>query len=164
MLEVLSNLVSLIQNNTTITVVVVTIVLLAAFVQYRWQERNERRARDNFSIERRRLTEVNVKVDYDLELSSLQPSSEPDKKTAFMSLRLPIQNIGDGPIDILAVLIAGRLLSAEYKAGIAKRSRDVEWSDFQPLYWNSPDDDAIFLGLSTTKNAISRAKRLFCKW
>src|SRR5690348_3000024 len=105
MLEVLSNLASLIQNNTTVTVVVVTIILLGAFVQYRWQERNERRARDNFSIERRRLTEVNVKVDYDLEISSLQPSSEPGKKTAFMSLRLPIQNIGDGPIDILAVLI-----------------------------------------------------------
>ena len=75
-----------------------------------------------------------------------------------MSLRLPIQNIGDGPIDILAVLIAGRLLSAEHKPGLATQSRDVEWGDFQPLFWNSPQDDEIFLGLSTTKNAISTPK------
>lgn len=155
MLDVLGNLLSLVQNNGALTIAIASLIVLGALVEFRRQERAERRARDNFSIERRRLTEVNVRVDYDLEISPLQPSSPPVDKAAFMSLRLPIENIGDGPIDLLAVLVAGRVLSAEYKPGLGTRSRDVEWRDFQPLYWNDPQDDQLFTGLSTTKNAIT---------
>ena len=62
MLDLLGNVFSLVQNNGGITIVVVSFFVLAGFVELRVQERNERRARDTFSIERRRLTEVNVKV------------------------------------------------------------------------------------------------------
>ncbi len=119
--------------------------------------RSERRARDTFGIERRRLTEVNLKVDYDLALTVPQPGGT-SGETAYLSLRLPIQNIGDGPVDLLAVLTSGRLLSPTYRPGVGSRSRDVEWSDFQPFYWNDERANDVFVGISTTKNTISRAE------
>ena len=48
-----------------------------------------------------------------------------------MVLRMPLKNIGDGPIDILGMLASARTLTYEqWENGIGARSRDVEWSDY----------------------------------
>jgi hypothetical protein len=148
---------SFIPNWSIIGIFILIIGTFATGVAIWLDWHSERRASDTFGIERRRLAEVNMKVDYNAQITPLQPSPVAGEQAAFMILRLPVENIGDGPVDILAVLITGRLLSAQFKPGLGTRSRDVEWGDFQPLYWNDPDVSQIFLGISTTKDAISAA-------
>ncbi len=174
MSEILKNLSSLIQNNGTLTILSAVAVIalggLALFLDYR----NDRRARDNFSIERRRLTEVNLKIDHELDLLRIKSppnlstseqipameaaDSTASKEGAYMVVRLPIQNIGDGPVDILGMLASARQLSYDsFERGIGTRSRDVEWGDYQPFYWNDDATNKVFSGISTTKHLINTA-------
>ncbi len=152
--SILSNM---LPSGNIIGIFILILSVIGGVVYFFIDWRAERRARDTFGIERRRLTEVNLKVDYDLHFSPVQHGLLSTSRSVFLSLRLPIQNIGDGPVDILAMLVTGRILSAEEKPGIGARSRDVEWSDFQTLYWNSPRSDTLFVGISTTKNTIAKA-------
>ncbi len=152
------NIVSnLLPTGNVVGIFILILSVIGGVVYFFIDWRAERRARDTFGIERRRLTEVNLKVDYDLQFSPVQHGLLSNSQSVFLSMRLPIQNIGDGPVDILAMLVTGRLLSAEEKPGIGARSRDVEWNDFQTLYWNSPRLDTLFVGISTTKNTIAKA-------
>jgi hypothetical protein len=107
---------------------------VALFLDYR----KERRARDNFGIERRRLSEVNLKVKHNVRLVRVRQKKQSaateqteQKQGVFMVLRIPLKNIGDGPIDIIGMLASARLLSfVEWEKGIGARSRDVEWNDY----------------------------------
>jgi hypothetical protein len=125
------------------------------------EETQERRAGDIYAIEERRLTEVNLVVKNDIQLTS--PSAEAEHETPFVIFRLPVENIGDGPVDILASLVSSRILSSKFKQGIGLRSRDVEWSDYEAFFWDHPDNQqerALFAGISTTKNMVGSADHL----
>jgi hypothetical protein len=161
LLDFISNVLSTISANTLFTVISIAAVIFAAlalFLDYR----NDRRARDTFSIERRRLTEVNVKIDHKVRLTSALPaklSANAGPPGAFLIFRLPMENIGDGPVDILGMLASSRLLTYdEWLRGIGARSRDVEWGDYHCSYWNEENiSEKIFAGTSTTKHLINTA-------
>jgi len=137
------------------TIAAAGVIFAGASLFFEWLA--ERRARSTFSIERRRLSEVNVKLDYSLHFTSVDHTASGDKK-AFMILHLPLKNIGDGPVDLLGMLISSRLLSQRGKAGVGFRSRDVEWDDYERLYWNARNSNAPFAGISTTKHVVSAAE------
>jgi hypothetical protein len=125
------------------------------------EERQERRAGDIYAIEERRLTEVNLVVKNAIQLTS--PSAQAAQETPFVIFRVPVENIGDGPVDILASLVSSRVLSSKFKQGIGLRSRDVEWSDYEAFFWDHPDSSqerALFAGISTTKNMVGSADHL----
>src|SRR5690348_3265560 len=65
-----------------------------------WVEiRRNRRERENLTIERRRLSEVNIGMTPDLQVT-------PESNRAFVILRLALSNLGDGPVDLLGVLVS----------------------------------------------------------
>lgn len=142
-----------------VTVLGVAVGGVALFLDYR----NDRRANDTFGIERRRLSEVNLKVKHNVRLIRVrektqkqEPASQREQG-AYMVLRMPLKNIGDGPIDILGMLASARTLTYEqWENGIGARSRDVEWSDYHTSYWNRKDiSHNVFAGLSTTKSLVN---------
>ncbi len=47
----------------------------------------------------------------------------------FFVARLALNNIGDGPLDLLACLVAARELSSGHVHGLAVEARDVDWAD-----------------------------------
>lgn len=142
-----------------VTVLGVAVGGVALFLDYR----NDRRANDTFGIERRRLSEVNLKVKHNVRLIRVREKrqkQEPagqQEQGAFMVLRMPLKSIGDGPIDILGMLASARTLTYEqWENGIGARSRDVEWSDYHTSYWNRKDiSHNVFAGLSTTKSLVN---------
>jgi hypothetical protein len=129
-----------------------SIALAAVSLFFEWL--GERRARATFSIERRRLSEVNIRLEYSLHLTPVTRDAAGVAKS-HMILHLPLRNIGDGPVDILALLISSRLLSARGKAGVGSRSRDVAWDDYERLYWSDHSEGVPFAGISTTKHVVS---------
>src|SRR5262249_47464442 len=115
-----------------------------------------RRERENLTIERRRLAEVNLGMEPEF-------TTEAEGHTAYVSLRLPFQNKGDGPVDLLGVLVSARALTP---LGAGTNSRDVGWEDYRQLPWNHPahrgtaltaedaaaaGPDSLFRGFSTTR-------------
>lgn len=154
-------LLSVVQHNSGLTALLSLILAaLIAIIGFLFEWRRERRARDTFSIERRRLTEVNIKIGHRVRVVPVHDaatSTDGARESAFTLLRLPMRNIGDGPVDVLAMLAAGRVLSAVYKKGIGTRSRDVEWDDYQPFYWNDARAGQVYSGISTTKHMVARA-------
>ena len=100
--------------------------------------RNDRLANVTFGIERRRLSEVNLKVKHNVRLIRVRektqkraPASQ-QEQGAFTVLRMPLKNIGDSPIDILGMLASVRTLTyQQWENGIGARSRAVEWSDYR---------------------------------
>ncbi len=158
-----------------ISIATAVIIAAATVAGVYLTSRGERRARDNIGIEQRRLTEVNIRVGDNVKLTATQkiplsplPSRSKEgeaateesgtRETAFMVLRLPLMNIGDGPVDILGMLVSARVLSAAHKPGIGTRSRDVEWKDYQALYWSDTEPGQVFSGISTTKHLVTGAQ------
>jgi hypothetical protein len=134
---------------------------------------------DTLLVERRRLNEHNLTVETSAELvyhheGSLQAGTYIPGKAAepYVAAKFELSNTGDGPMDLLACMVAGRELSNECVRGIGLWGRDVEWGDLQTYYWNdytpaptrSADpstggdkagDEAsvpLFTGISTTKD------------
>jgi hypothetical protein len=186
--EFINFLQSILGANTTPVIVVTAAGLGLAIVTLILDYRNERRASDSFGIERRRLSEVNLRIKHNVQLMRVRPtdrsqialtlaaagdtaatepggaaadaaavSTEPD--AAFMVLRMPMKNIGDGPIDILGMLASAKQMTfSEWERGIGARSRDVEWSDYRASFWNDEDlDGSLFAGISTTKSLVNTA-------
>lgn len=148
------------RGGAAITIAIGITAAVVAIVSVLVELRNDRRARDNFTIEARRLTEVNVDIDHAVEVTPVQkiPSTKDGTdETAFAVLKLPMKNIGDGPVDIIGMLVSGRMLSSANKLGIGTRSRDVEWSDYSPFSWNEPQVRQVFSGISTTKHLVTQA-------
>src|SRR5262249_5202220 len=69
----------------------------------------------------------------------------------------PVNNKGDGPVDLLASLASARLLSTAHLPGIGLRGRDVEWDDYETFYWDEQSAAKPFAGISTTKSMLARA-------
>jgi hypothetical protein len=65
-------------------------------------------------------------------------------------LRLPLVNLGDGPVDILGTLVSARALTSPEQI-ISTRSRDVGWADYQAYPWNYRQPGEPFCGISTTR-------------
>jgi hypothetical protein len=167
-MEFLQPLLSILSANSTLVFILTVLGAALASATVILDYRNERRARDNFGVERRRLSEVNLKVEHNVRLvlarqkrpvsASGQQQGE-QKQGAFMVLRMPLENIGDGPIDILGMLASARQLTyTEWENGIGARSRDVEWNDYHASYWNREDlSHSVFAGISTTKSLVNAA-------
>ena len=115
----------------------------------------EEREQGNLGVERRRLTEVNIRVDHNVKLTEQHPGTTGDYP--FLVFFLPLENKGDGPVDIWGSLVSSRVLDSAHKPGIGLRSRDVEWSDYQTFVWNASTAHDMFAGTSTTKNMIATA-------
>lgn len=81
-------------------------------------------------------------------------SAAPDTSlTQFSILRLDIQNIGDGPVDIWGCLVAAR----EINAGDHHESwgGNIEWNDLDPYYFDTPDPVfAKLAGISNTRHCV----------
>lgn len=147
------------QYGPTILVVVGVLYLLIDLERNRRERREDRRkqekseqSKENLATERRRLAEVNIRVDHKLVLTL--PSDEASKEKPFTIFSMPLKNIGDGPVDILASLTASRIMSSKYKVGMGLRNRDVEWEDHEPHFWNG-DPAGLFTGTSTTRTMVS---------
>ena len=141
---------------SNITIVASLVTILIVFIEYRRfnNERNqEEREKGNLGVERRRLTEVNIKVKNKLNVTNLQKTTIDEYP--FTVFYLQLKNEGDGPVDIWASLVSSRVLSSTQKPGIGKRSRDVEWSDYKKFFWNESTTQDIFAGTSTTKNMVA---------
>jgi hypothetical protein len=71
----------------------------------------------------------------------------------FLLFRLNVENIGDGPVDIWACLIAAR----ELNVGDHHESwgGNVEWNDLDPYYFDTTHPDGIKLaGISNTRHTV----------
>jgi hypothetical protein len=126
--------------------------------------RKEQRGEQRLATEQRRVAEVNVSVDNSLLLT--EPATDPkeaERETPFSVFSLSLTNDGDGPVDILASLGASRIMSSKYRFGIGLHTRDVEWEDHQPYFWNQgveKDEQGnerrpLFTGNSTTRTMVS---------
>jgi hypothetical protein len=164
--EGLESIVEFIQTNAVIT----GLLLLAVFLFTGWLElrhdlrarREDRRQQFQADVERRRLSERNLDVQASADLFHRHVGS-PDGKhigepvNPFVVAQLELKNIGDGPIDLLACMVAGRELTDD-KFPLATQARDVAWDDLLHFFWdeNDPVDDTgqvpLFRGISTTKN------------
>lgn len=90
-------------------------------------------------------------------LAAVAQSSAPvDERTAltqFLIFRLHIENIGDGPVDIWACLIAAR----ELNAGDHRESwgGNIEWTDLDPYYFDTKNPAWERLaGISNTRHCV----------
>jgi hypothetical protein len=106
------------------------------------RDRSQRES-ENLSTERRRLAEVNIGMQQELEVTQ-------DRDRGYIVLRLPLVNLGDGPVDILGTLVSARALTSPEQI-ISTRSRDVGWADYQAYPWNYPEAGEPFCGISTTR-------------
>lgn len=113
----------------------------------------EKREEDTLGIEERRLSEVNVDLDSQLLLTD--PSEEYSQETPFVICNISLENIGDGPVDVLAALASSRIMNSKYKYGIGLRSRDVAWNDFETHFWNHTNPEGLFTGTSTTRDMVT---------
>ncbi len=161
-MDVINALLSVLGANSTLVLIISFFGVIIAGITIALDFRNERRARDSFSIERRRLSEVNLKITHKVRLtpvSQREASQDEQGQGAFMILQMPMENIGDGPIDILGMLGSAKQLTYdEWSKGIGARSRDVEWTDYHASYWNDEDlNGKVFAGISTTKSLINSA-------
>lgn len=81
-------------------------------------------------------------------------SAAPDTSlTQFSILRLEIQNIGDGPVDIWGCLVAAR----ELNAGDHQESwgGNIEWNDLDPYYFDTTNPEYTPLaGISNTRHCV----------
>ena len=114
------------------------------------KDREEQQGRYRLAMEQRRLGEANVVV------RSLLNTLTQQGANPFLIFRLPLQNEGDGPVDVLASLVSARVLSSAHLQGIGLHGRDVEWTDYQTFYWTENNENAPFAGISTTKNMLAR--------
>jgi hypothetical protein len=146
---------SITQNGLVLSIISIVSAIIIAGIAIYLDWRNEQRSRDTFTIERRRITEVNLKVNYQLQIAPSQQTTLGDH--AFMVLRLLLENSGDGPVDILGMLASARFLSGDYKQGTGNRGRDVEWGDYEPFYWDQQNlgESTLICGISTTKHIVS---------
>jgi hypothetical protein len=118
-----------------------------------WVEiRRNRRERENLTIERRRLSEVNIGMTPDLQVT-------PESNRAFVILRLALSNLGDGPVDLLGVLVSAKVLTSP---GAGTGSRDVGWADYGQLAWNYPlyDADAQLAPAGSLMRGVSTSRLL----
>lgn len=81
---------------------------------------------------------------------SPQPAAQPGRRV--LRLDLTLENVGDGSVDVLACLTAGRELE-RMGEDVAAEGRDAQWDDLTRHYWNAPADD-FSPGLSTTKHIV----------
>jgi hypothetical protein len=79
-----------------------------------------------------------------------QPTAQPGRRV--LRLDLTLENVGDGAVDVLACLTAGRELERMGEE-VAAEGRDAQWDDLTRHYWNAPADD-FSPGLSTTKHIV----------
>lgn len=142
---------SIVMSNYGLYFVILCIFLILGIELHRWHLALKI-AKVNFGIERRRLTEVNLHIKSDIAVPSINEDGN-----RFTIFTLSLENIGDGPVDILAALASSRLLSSKINDGIGTRSRDVEWNDYDASFWNNPNTNAIFAGISTTRTLVSSA-------
>lgn len=80
------------------------------------------------------------------------PDAAPDL-SQFLLFRLNVENIGDGPVDIWACLIAAR----ELNVGDHHESwgGNVEWNDLDPYYFDTTLPEGIKLaGISNTRHTV----------
>lgn len=79
-----------------------------------------------------------------------QPAAQPGKRV--LRLDLTLENVGEGTVDVLGCLTAGRELEHQGD-DVAAEGRDAQWDDLTRHYWDAPDDD-FSPGLSTTKHIV----------
>jgi hypothetical protein len=169
--DFLEEVLKLLQSNSNLlSFIVVFSTALFLYFDYRSDRRarrEEQRKQDNLGLERRRLTEVNIKLQHELRVTS--PREVEDStvditrgdaasykgENPFAVFHLPLHNIGDGPVDILGMLVSGRVLSTIAAPTVGRRSRDVQWNDYQQSYWDDEQCDGLFCGISTTKHLVS---------
>jgi hypothetical protein len=135
---------------------------------------------DTLLVQRRRLNEHNLSVETSAELVYHHEGSLVDGKYTpgkaaepYVAAKLELGNTGDGPMDLLACMVAGRELTNARVRGMGLWGRDVEWDDLQRYFWNdsipalarstdpseggvAAGDEAaspLFTGISTTKDA-----------
>lgn len=148
-----------VEQNPTLSLIVT--ILLATLSGVGWiiaQRRTEAKqhAQDRhddqiMAMQRIRLTETNPTTRHRLKI--LNATS----KTPVASLELELANRGDGPIDILCALVAGRVLDTDDSRELGTRGRNVEWDDHTRFYWNDEDASGLFSGISTVKSMMSSA-------
>ncbi len=122
----------------------VTSALLTNHLAQRREDREALRS----TIDQRRLSEVNIHTHESVEVTL--PFSANEDQHAFIIFRMQLHNEGDGPVDVLATLVAAREISS-FGVGAG---RDIGWKDLKRHYWNSPKepgDIAFVRGISTTK-------------
>jgi hypothetical protein len=141
-------------------------------------------------VQRRRLAEHNLSVSTSVELVYHHSITVPDprsespqdrERTAlsepYAVANVRLANIGDGPLDLLACMVAGREVSNGQVPGLGTQGRNVYWKDLVPYYWdngarenavasNAPNGSEtarparLFQGLSTTKNVPYAVEQL----
>ncbi len=144
----------------------VAIIISGLFLVREWhmsrlEQRKDERQQYAVDIQRRRLSEHNIDLRIRARLfnhheargDQIGPPTKP-----FVVASVDLNNIGDGPVDMLACLVAGRALDDLKVPGLATQARDVGWEDLVPYFWNNeqifgpPASHPLFTGLSTTKN------------
>lgn len=148
-----------VEQNPTISLIVT--ILLATLLGVGWiiaqrraeakQHAQDRHDDQIMAMQRIRLTETNPTTRHRLKV--LNATS----KTPVASLELELANRGDGPIDILCALVAGRMLDTDDGRELGTRGRNVEWDDHTRFYWNDEDASGLFSGISTVKSMMSSA-------
>jgi hypothetical protein len=84
--------------------------------------------------------------------ASTRPSPSPLPGKRVLRLDVTLENVGEGTVDILACLVAGRELERQGEE-VLSEGRDAQWDDLTRHYWN--DGEASFSpGLSTTKHIV----------
>jgi hypothetical protein len=125
-----------VEQNPTISLIVT--ILLATLLGVGWiitqrraeakQHAQDRHDDQIMAMQRIRLTETNPTTRHRLKI--LNATS----KSPVASLELELANRGDGPIDILCALVAGRMLDTDDDRELGTRGRNVEWDDHTRFY------------------------------
>lgn len=81
------------------------------------------------------------------------PLLAPPEPTQFLIFRLEVENIGDGPVDVWACLVAARELNAgEHKEAWGG---NIEWNDLDPYYYDTHQPEWEHLaGISNTRHLV----------
>lgn len=102
------------------------------------------------AVEQHRFFEVNLRIRDEVLL--IHPAGPAGAEAPFTFFNVIVENVGESPVDILAALGSTRLVSSSYRPGAGLRGTGVHWSSNVPLYWNEPDPEALYNGISTTRN------------
>jgi hypothetical protein len=156
----------------SVFIAIVTAVATISYVRSQGQAvlgsvRNVGLQQELVLIQKRRLAENNLEVQVKAEILyhhgappsngnyRVGPATEP-----YLVATLDTSNIGDGPIDLLACLVAGRELSTKNDMGMGRQGRDVVWTRLVTYNWNDPfppfdqSPTPLFRGLSTSKLVV----------
>lgn len=116
-------------------------------------------AASTLSVERYRLAERSVSVEGRAELLfEGYPADARTIRQPYVLAHVDLRNTGQRPVDVLACLVSGRVITDAAWPGLGRDGREVGWDTLAHAYWDA--EGALLAGLSTTGNMFASRGQL----